>query len=115
MKELFQAIDDKNGDRFVTFLTENARFKFGNADAVEGRAAILQAVVAFFASIQKVEHQLLESCRERELVFCRGTVTYTRHDGTRLAVPFANFFKMSGDLISQYQIYVDTSELYART
>jgi len=39
-------------------------------------------------------------------------VTYTRHDGSVLTVPFANVFEMRGDKIAAYRIYVDNSLLF---
>jgi hypothetical protein len=44
--------------------------------------------------------------------FITGDVTYTRHDGSALEAKFANVFKMEGDLIKEYNIYVDASDLY---
>ena len=41
-----------------------------------------------------------------------GTVTYTRHDQSRLTVPFATILKLQGDLIQDYLIFSDMSELY---
>ena len=44
--------------------------------------------------------------------FATGRVTYTRHDDSTLQVPFSVILKMQGDLIDEYLIFVDTSELY---
>jgi len=42
-----------------------------------------------------------------------GEVTYTRHDGSRVTLPFANVFRLRDDLISEYLIYADLAPLYA--
>jgi len=97
---------------FASHLSDDATFQLGNADAVTGRAAIEEAVAGFFGSIGGISHQLLESWVLPDAVICSGTVTYTRHDGSRLTVPFANVFKMHGNLIRKYVVYVDISELY---
>jgi len=39
-------------------------------------------------------------------------VTYTRHDSSTLTVPFANILRFEGDLIDEYLIFLDVSELY---
>ena len=101
-----------NAEGFVSHLSEDAIFKFGNADAVAGKAAIQDAVAAFFGSIKGIRHHLLETWAQADAVICRGTVAYTRHDGSELSVPFANILKMRDGLISEYLIYIDTSELY---
>jgi limonene-1,2-epoxide hydrolase len=40
-------------------------------------------------------------------------VTYTRHNGSSLSVPFANVFELKGDKIASYRIYIDNSALFA--
>lgn len=44
---------------------------------------------------------------------CRGKVTYTRTDNTKLTVPFVNVFLIAGGKIREYEIYVDASALFA--
>jgi len=110
--DLFQAIDRRNSDKFAGFLTDNATFKFGNAEAVEGKVAVKEAVGAFFESIKALDHKLIEAWEFDDTVICRGEATYTRHDGSKLTVPFANIFKMKSKLVDQYLIYVDVSMLY---
>ena len=48
-----------------------------------------------------------------DAVVCHGTVTYTRHNGTQLRVPFANVFKLKNKRIQDYLIYIDNTRLYA--
>jgi hypothetical protein len=42
--DLFAAIDAKDTERFLGFLTDEASFRFGSAQAVQGREAIHRAV-----------------------------------------------------------------------
>lgn len=110
---LFQAIDGGDAAAFARHLDENAVFRFGNAPPVAGRAAIGGAVSAFFGAVRGLRHTLEEAWETADAVICRGTVTYTRHDGTTLTVPFANIFRMRGSLIGDYLIYADISALFA--
>jgi ketosteroid isomerase-like protein len=109
---LFKAIDAKDADRFAAFIAEEGVFQFGNAPPVTGRGAIRDAVAAFFASIRALAHDVRDVDTGGERVWSRGTVTYTRHDGSQLSVPFCNCFEMRGELVRHYQIYVDASALY---
>ena len=111
---LFHALDTFDAKAFAGFLTDNAVFVFGNAAPVKGRSTIQEAVATFFTSIQAIRHDLLETWTLPETVICRGVVTYTRHSGSQLSVPFANVFKLQNGLIQDYLIYVDNSQLYAR-
>lgn len=110
---LFSAIDRQDAEAFAGFVTEDARFVFGNLPAVEGRAAIRDFVAAFFGSIRAVSHAVPDAWQAGDAVVCRGEVTYVRHDGNVLTVPFANVFRMEGDKVRDYRIYMDASALYA--
>jgi ketosteroid isomerase-like protein len=98
---------------FLGFMADDVSFRFGNADPVDGRATVGEAVSGFFGSIKALRHDVTEMWDEGDSVICHGTVTYTRHDSSTLTVPFANVFGLRDDLIREYLIFVDTSELYA--
>lgn len=96
---------------FLQFLTEDVVFRFGNSPAVTGKHNVGQAVSALLDSIAKVEHDVRETWSSAGAVFCHGTVTYTRHAGSRISLPFANLFKTHGPAIREYLIFADISEL----
>lgn len=109
---LFAAIDRQDADAFAEFVTEDARFAFGNLPAVEGRVAIRDFVAGFFSSIRALSHVVPDAWQAGDTMICRGEVSYTRHDGSVLTVPFANVFRMEGDKVRDYRIYMDASALY---
>ena len=109
---LFQALDTFDADTFASFLTDDAVFVFANAESVRGNLAIRAAVAHFFTTIRAIRHDLREIWALPETVICQGTVTYTRHNGSQLRVPFANIFRMQNGLIRDYLIYVDNSQMY---
>jgi ketosteroid isomerase-like protein len=113
IKQLFQSIDTRDTSAFLTFLSDDVVFRFGNAEQVKGKENVGEAVRGFFESIQALEHDLHEIWEHPDAVICHGMVTYTRHDSTTLTVPFANVFGIDGDLVRDYLIFVDVSELYA--
>ena len=113
LENLFAAIDATDVDSFLGHLTPEARFRFGSAPSVEGHAAIREAVSQFFASIAGLSHAVQRTVRDRDTLFCEGTVTYTRHDGSSITLPFADVFELEGDLIADYKIYMDIAPLYA--
>jgi uncharacterized protein (TIGR02246 family) len=113
VKRLFAAIDAKDPDAFVSFLTDDAAFTFGNAAAVSGKAAIRKVLVGFFGSIRALHHDVADVWTLPDVAVAIGRVTYTRHDGSTLSVPFADVFKLKKDLVREYLIYVDASKLYS--
>ena len=113
LPELFAAIDAKDAEGFLGFLTEDAAFRFGSAPAALGRDAIRQALDAFFGSIKGLRHSIDRVWTDVDTIACEGEVTYTRLDGKEVAIPFADVFDMRGDKISAYKIYIDVAPLYA--
>jgi len=112
VERLIQNIDDKDVEGFLSFLSEDVCFRFGNAEPVNGKATVGDVVGGFFESIKALHHDVSDIWQEEGAVICHGIVTYTRHDSSTLTVPFANIFKLDGDLIREYLIYIDVSELY---
>lgn len=112
--QLFQSIDAMDTGTFITFIADDARFKYGNAPPVVGKDSIRQAVDGFFKSIKRVRHRLLHTWTHPDTVISQGEVTYRRHDDSQLSLPFVNVFGMKNNLIKDYLIYIDITALYAR-
>ena len=110
---LFAAIDAQDSAAFVSYLTSGAVFRFGSAPSVQGREAIQAAVDGFLGSIDSLSHSIDRTVRDGDVLFCEGEVTYRRHDGTEIELPFVNVFEYDGDLIDHYKIYIDIGPLYA--
>ena len=110
---LFAAIDAQDSAAFVAYLSDDAIFRFGSAPAVQGRSAVQAAVEAFFGSIAGLSHDIHKALRDGRTLVCEGEVTYTRHDGSTIAIPFADVFEYAGDKIAEYKIYIDIRPLYA--
>ena len=115
LPELFAAIDAKDADAFVRFLTPDGLFRFGSAPAAEGRDAVREAVTGFFGTIKGLEHTLKKVIPTGDTLVTEGDVTYTRHDGSAISLPFVDVFEYDGELISEYKIYMDIGPLYAAT
>ena len=113
VKELFQSIDKQDIDVFLTYLADNVFFRFGNAEPIHGKNNAGNVVKGFFESIKAIQHDISETWSQDDTVICHGFVTYTRHDNSSLTVPFANIFKLDGQAITEYLIYVDISQLYS--
>jgi len=113
LEQLFRTIDDNDADAFVQFMTPDCVYRFGSTAALEGHAAIREATVAFFATIDGLSHTLHRTWQDEDSVVCEGSVTYRRHDGSEVTVPFCNVFVMSDGLIHRYSIYADLNPLYA--
>jgi ketosteroid isomerase-like protein len=112
VSRLFAAIDAEDTQTFASFLSPDAVFRFGNAAPVHGLEGIREYVREFFGSIRTLRHQLIGTWDTGDAVICQGIVSYTRHDGSELTVPFANIFRMRDGKIGEYLVYIDASKLY---
>jgi len=113
LAELFEAIDAMNVDRFASCLSIDALFRFGSAPQVQGQGAIREAIGGFFSTISGLRHDLHKSFDDGNTLVIEGAVTYTRHDGSEITLPFANILEVEDGLISNYKIYADIGPLYA--
>ena len=111
--KLFVSIDSMDMEGFLGFIAADAEFRFGSAPPVQGRAGIRSAVEGFFSSIAAVRHDLKRIVAQDDTVVCEGEVTYTRHDGSGITLPFCNVFETDDGLISVYRVYIDIAPLYA--
>jgi len=109
---LFVSIDAMDTESFLDFIAEDATFRFGSMPPVQGREAIRAAVDGFYASIAALKHVLHRRVTEGNAVVYEGEVTYTRHDGSDITLPFANVYEVDDGLISLYRIYIDAGPLY---
>ncbi len=112
-RDLFDRIDAGDAHGFVNFMTPDAEFRFANAPAVMGRAAIAAAVGGFFSAIGSSRHEFFAIWNSVGTAGCEGEVTYSRHDGSVIAYPFANVFQLRAEKIASYHIYIDNSTLFA--
>jgi hypothetical protein len=112
IQRMFRDIDTRNAAAFVSYLSDDARFRFGNAEAVCGKNSVADMVGSFFQSIKALQHEVLEQWEQDNVVICHGRVTYTRMDSSSLTVPYAVILKFKAEMISEYYIFSDLSELY---
>jgi ketosteroid isomerase-like protein len=110
---IFADIDAFDPDKFVAHLTPDATFRFANADPVTGRAAVKEAVAGFFSSIAGLTHHILNVYEVGDTVIAKIDVEYRRLDGKSVTVPNADILVFDGDLVSDWQIYIDVTPVYA--
>jgi ketosteroid isomerase-like protein len=111
-EHVLAVVDAGDADDFIDLLTPDAQFRFGNAPVIVGHEAVHAVAAAFFAAIASSRHRLLGTWNGAGTAVCEGEVTYTRHDGSVVSVPFANVFELRADKIAAYRIYIDNSSLF---
>ena len=107
----FHSIDTRDYDAFASFLAPNVFFKLANYEPVIGKEAVRQKLAEMQSGIKAVHHDVLDIWEKEGSMACHGIIIYTFHDSSQLRVPFADVFKMQGNLIQEYLIFVDASQL----
>lgn len=111
ISELFAAIDNMDADKFASFVTDDATFRYASNPPAVGKVQIREGVSQFFSMFQGIRHTIKGAWTHPDTVFVEGDVHYTRQDGSQVTLPFLNRFKMKADKIQEYLIYVDPSPL----
>ena len=111
LAEIFEAVDSQDAERFVEFLTEDVVFRYGSEAPVRGKDAVRDYVAGFYKSIAGLSHELTETWEGDGSQVCTGEVTYVRHDGSEVTIPFTNVFRFDGEKIDEYLIYADPAPL----
>lgn len=112
IEQVFKAVDAMDAAALTGFMAEDGIFRFANHPAVIGKPQILPFLEGFFSSIKGIKHSQLEVFELPDTLITNGLVTYTRHSGSTYECHFSNTFKMQGDKIKEYLIFIDNSKLY---
>src|SRR4051794_13095028 len=116
IRSLFAAVDRRDGDAVLGFLSDDVVLVFGNNDAMEGKARFAEAQRSFASMIGGLRHEVHDiwhAAEDADVVVARMTVHYTRLNGTGVSVPCCNVFRMSGDLVVDYRVYMDINPVFA--
>jgi ketosteroid isomerase-like protein len=110
---LFRTIDARDAPAFAAYFAAGGEFRFANAPPLRGRDAVRAGVAEFFAAIRGCRHRLLHTWHGPASAVCEGRVTYVRHDGREIDLPFVNVLGFDGGRIASYRIYIDNAPLFA--
>jgi ketosteroid isomerase-like protein len=116
IRAVFAAGDSADIDKLCGFLTDDVELVFGNAAPLKGREAVGTTNREFYRTIRGVRHEihnLWHAAEDADVLLAQMTVHYTRLDGSVISLPCFNCFRMCGDLISDYRIYMDVNPVFA--
>ena len=120
IKNLFQAVDNKNVDYLKENLSKKIRFRIGSNPAATDKTEILVANSQFFKSIYSMSHKIedvISQVTNKEggavvKIACHGRVDYVRLDGTEHSAVFSTVLEIEDNLITDYLIFADLSGLF---
>jgi hypothetical protein len=113
VKRYYSAVDSMNVEEFTALHTEDVRLRFGNAETVVGRDAVVGGIVGFWGSIKGLRHNFVQTWDEGDIEIVEALIDYTRHDGKVVTLPCTTILRKRGDLVQDLRIYMDVSPVYA--
>lgn len=107
--ELLRATDAGDERAADALLAEDVRFRFGNGAVVNGKRELRAGRGTFRASIAGIHHEIVAIIEAGAVVCAELIVTYTRHDGSTVALPCCDVFRLRDGLVADYRIYMDVA------
>jgi len=110
--QVFAAADQLNLDEWIVCFTKEAQFRFGNMAPVAGHDEIRQAMAQFFSTIQTMHHEFVGMYEQDNVVIAEAKVTFIRLDNKVVQIPAVTVFRMTGDLVQDFRLYMDAAPIY---
>ena len=108
----FEVVDAKDIEGFLSLLTDDHRLLFGARPAVVGKSDAREQVLAFWAAIGRLKHNVREIHEAGGAVLVESVVDYERLDGRIVHVPCCDVFVMRDGLIAETRAYLDQSPVW---
>ena len=109
VKRLFARGEAFDSDGFITFFTDTPVYQFGNAEVCLDKPSIKKSADDFFSKISAVYHEVKMMWEVADVVFVEMDVIYWRKDGSVVALPCADIFRVEGDKFSELRIFMDAN------
>ena len=108
--DVFATMDAGDVDAMVAHMTDDVSTQFGNQPEVCGKNAFRALFKQVGQAIKGLRHEVLDlwhTVEDFDIWVVRLNVTYQLPDGSTVTLPCCNVFRMRGDLICEYRVYMD--------
>ena len=113
VKNYYAVVDAMDLEKFGPLHTEDVRLRFGNAETVVGRDAVVRGIADFWGAIKGLRHNFVQTWEDGNVEIVEALIDYTRHDGRVVTVPCTSILRKRGDLLQDLRIYIDISPVFA--
>ncbi len=112
VRAMCAAVDAGDAEAFGRWFTDDATYRFANADTLVGRPAIVAATAGAAGALPWVRHTVEQVAPVGDQLFCVFTIHTAAPDGTELALPCVTLIRMSDDQICDYRVHLDISPAF---
>jgi ketosteroid isomerase-like protein len=113
---MFAALDRGDLEAMFAPMHGDVVVRLGNQPPIHGLEAFRNLYTQVAGSLGGIRHELHDLWTAVELAgihIVRMTVHYTRLDGQVVSVPCCNIFRVRDGAISEYDVFVDMSPVFA--
>jgi len=99
---------------FYPYFTENLLYKVGASEPMIGAKAAADYLAKFYQTVKPADHVVRGAWQiDHRTVIIEMDAHYKRiADGQAIVVPCCDVYRFEGDLISEWRVYPDASNVY---
>jgi ketosteroid isomerase-like protein len=108
--DVFATMDDGDLDAMVEHMTDDVTTQFGNNAEICGKAAFRALFNRVGQAISGMHHDVVDlwhAVEDFDVWVVQLSVSYRLLDGSTVTLPCCNVFRMRGDLVCEYRVYMD--------
>ncbi len=113
VRRLIAAVELNASEEYVSYFTDDAVYKVGNAAAVVGPESIRRLADSVILLIEKVSHDVRNIWELGDTLICEMELRYLRKDGKTVTVPNLTIVRFEGDRVRSYQAFLDASSVFS--
>ncbi len=113
VRRLMAAVELNASDEYVSYFTDDAVYKVGNAEAVVGPESIRRLAASVIHLIEKVSHDVKNIWELGDTLICEMELRYLRKDGKTVTVPNLTIVRFEGERVRTYQAFLDASPVFS--
>lgn len=109
----YAAVDGMDMETYLSYHTDDVRFRFGNNPATVGKEPVRQGLTQLWSLLTGLKHTMIGVWEQDNIVVVEAEVTYTRKDGKVVVLPSATILRREGDKVTDIRINMDISPVFA--
>ena len=116
IRALFAAMDRSDIRTVSSYLHDEVVVILSNQQPIRGAAAfaeLYEQVAGTLAGLRHEIHDVWSAAEDPAVWIVRMTVHYTRSDGKTVSLPCCNVFRFAEALVSEYQVFMDMTPVFA--
>jgi ketosteroid isomerase-like protein len=116
IRALFAALDRGDIPTLSSYLHSDVVVILSNQEPIRGAATFAELysqVTGTLAGLRHEIHDLWSAAEDPAVWIVRMTVHYSRLDGKTVSLPCCNVFRLAEALVSEYQVFMDMTPVFA--